>query len=126
LSWIGGGVEFIVSQNSPNARRAALLRPKFRKYATVDAVGAYLTPLEHRASMVVDPEPGSRLAPDPGGDDLIALAKGAAAHFPVSRDAHLTGLGRSQRPIVTLRAFLSTLEKDDCRDRGETIVAGPR
>jgi putative PIN family toxin of toxin-antitoxin system len=113
LSWIGGGFELVVSPNLLNELRAALLRPKFRKYVTVGEVGAYLTLLEHRASMVVDPEPGSRLTADPGDDYLITLARDAAAHFLVSGDAHLTGLGRSQPPIVTPRAFLSTLEKGD-------------
>lgn len=113
LSWIGGGFELVVSPNLLSELRAALLRPKFRKYVTVDEVGAYLTLLEHRASMVVEPEPRPRLTPDPGDDYLIALARAAAAHFLVSGDAHLTGLRRSQPPIVTARAFLSTLEKSD-------------
>ncbi len=113
LSWIGGGFELVVSPKLLNELKAALLRPKFRKYVTVDEVGVYLTLLEHRASMVVDPEPHPSLTPDPGDDYLIALARAAAAHFLVSGDAHLTGLRRSQPPILTPRAFLSTLEKSD-------------
>lgn len=111
LSWIGGAFELVVSSNLLNELKAALLRPKFGKYVTADEVIAYLILLEHRASMIVDPEPRPRLSPDPGDDYLIALARAAAAHFLVSGDKHLTGLKRSQPPIVTPRAFLSALQK---------------
>jgi putative PIN family toxin of toxin-antitoxin system len=111
LSWIGGGFELVVSPNLLNELKAALLRPKFRKYVTVDEVWAYLNLLEHGANVVVDPEPRPGLTPDPGDDYLIALGRGAAVHFLVSGDAHLTGLRRSQPPIVTPRAFLSALQK---------------
>ncbi len=111
LSWIGGGFELIVSRKLLSELRAALLRPKFRKYVTESEVGAYVTLLEYRASMVADPEPQPGLTPDPGDDYLIALARAAPAHFLVSGDTHLTGLRRSQPPILTPRAFLSALEK---------------
>jgi len=111
LSWIGGGFELIVSPKLLNELRTALLRPKFKRYVTESEVGAYVTLLERRASMVVDPEPQPSLTPDPGDDYLIALARAAAAHFLVSGDTHLTGLRRSQPPILTPRAFLSILDK---------------
>lgn len=112
LSWIGGGFELVVSPNLLNELKVTLLRPKFRKYLTVDEVWAYLNLLEHAASMADDPESRPRLTPDPGDDYLIALARAAAAHFLVSGDAHLTGLRRSQPPIVTPRAFLLALQKE--------------
>jgi uncharacterized protein len=115
LSWIEGGFEFVVSPNLLNELKAVLLRPKFRKYVTVDEVRSYLALLEHGASVVIDPEPRPRLAPDPGDDYLIALARAAAAHFLVSGDAHLTGLRGSQPSIVTPRAFLSALQKNQGR-----------
>ncbi len=111
LSWIGGGFELIVSRKLLNELRAALLRPKFRKYVTESEVRAYVTLLEHRASLVADPEPEPGATPDPGDDYLIALARAAGAHYLVSGDAHLTGLRRSQPPILTPRAFLSALEE---------------
>ncbi len=113
LSWIRGGFELVVSPRLLNELRVALLRPKFRKYVALEEVYAYLDLLEHGAYMVIDPEPQPGLTPDPGDDFLITLARAAAAHFLISGDAHLTGLRRSQPPILTPRAFLSTLEKTD-------------
>ncbi len=111
LSWIAGGFELIVSRKLLNELRAALLRPKFRKYVSESEVRAYVTLFEQRASLVADPEPQPGVTRDPGDDYLIALARVAGAHFLVSGDAHFTGLKRSQPPILTPPAFLSALEK---------------
>lgn len=113
LSWIRGGFELVVSPKLLNELKDVLLRPRFRKYVTVDEVGAYLALLERRATVLADPEPHPGLTPDPGDDYLVSLARAAAAHFLVSGDVHLTGLRRPQPPILTPRAFLSRLEKGD-------------
>ena len=113
LAWIEGMFELVASPKLLDELRTALLRPKFRKYVTVEEVEAYLALLEHRASTVADPEPHAGLTPDPGDDYLITLAGAAAAHFLVSGDAHLTGLRSSRLPILTPRVFLSMLEKDE-------------
>lgn len=113
LAWIEGMFELVVSPNLLDELRIALLRPKFRKYVTVEEVEAYLALLGHRASAVADPEPHAGLTADPGDDYLITLARAAAAHFLVSGDAHLTGLRSSRPPILTPRAFLSRLEKGE-------------
>lgn len=113
VAWIEGVFELVVSPTLLDGLRIALLRPKFRKYVTVDEVGAYLALLEHGGSMVVDPQPRPGLTPDPGDDYLITLAGAAAAHCLVSGDAHLTRLRRSQPPILTPSAFFSTLEKGE-------------
>jgi putative PIN family toxin of toxin-antitoxin system len=113
LAWIEGMFELVASPKLLDELRIALLRPKFRKYVTVEEVEAYLALLERRASTVADPEPQAGLTPDPGDDYLITLAGAAAARFLVSGDAHLTGLRSSRLPILTPRAFLSMLEKDE-------------
>jgi putative PIN family toxin of toxin-antitoxin system len=113
MRWIRGEFELIVSPRLLNELRTALQRPKFRRYVTADEVEAYWSLLEQRATVVVDPEPHSRLTPDPGDDYLVSLARVAAAHYLVSGDTHLTGLRRSQPPILTPRAFLSALEKSE-------------
>ncbi len=113
LHWIRGGFELVVSPGLLNELRTALLRPKFRKYVTADEVQAYCNLLGQGATMVVDSGPQPGLTPDPGDDYLVALARVAAAHYLVSGDAHLTGLRRSQPPVLTPRAFLSMLEKSE-------------
>jgi len=113
LHWIEGRFELVVSPKLLNELRAALLRPKFRKYVTEEEVGAYLNLLEHGASTVIDPEPRPRLTPDPGDDYLITLARAASAHFLVSGDTHLTGIRRPHPPILTPRTFFSMLEKTE-------------
>ncbi len=113
LSWIRGGFELVVSPKLLDELRTTLLRPKFRKYVTVDEAEAYLALLQRRASVVVDPELHPGLTPDPGDDYLVGLAMAAIVHFLVSGDVHLTGLRRSQPLILTPRAFLAALEKGD-------------
>ena len=105
--------ELVASPKLLDELRIALVRPKFRKHVTVEEVEAYLALLERRASTVADPEPHVGLTPDPGDDYLVTLAGAAAAHVLVSGDAHLTGLRSSRLPILTPRALLSMLEKDE-------------
>ena len=110
--WIDGEFELIASVKLLHELRTVLSRPKFGPYVTADEANAYLTLLEQTATVVDDPPtiPGS--SPDPGDDYLVALATGAAAHYLVSGDAHLTGLRRSQPPVVTPRGFLALLKTD--------------
>jgi len=110
--WIDGELDLIVSPKLLAELRTVLLRPKFSRYVTVDEANAYLNLIEQTATVVPDPPPLPGASPDPGDDYLIALAEAAAARYLVSGDPHLTGLRRTQPPVVTPRALLALLEKD--------------
>lgn len=109
LAWLEGRLHLIVSPGLLSELERVLLRSKFRPYVTKDEVAAYVDLIRNFAVLLADPEPQPGLSPDPGDDDLIALARASGADFIVSGDPHLTGLRRARPPVVTPRAFVGRL-----------------
>jgi putative PIN family toxin of toxin-antitoxin system len=105
-----GAFELITSPELLRELHTVLLRDKFRAYATVEEVDAFVTVIREASTSVTDPEPsGSRLSEDPGDEYLIALARGASVDALVSGDPHLLKL-RSRIPVRSPREFLDSLQ----------------
>jgi putative PIN family toxin of toxin-antitoxin system len=88
-----GGLELVVSPLLLGELEDVLARPKFRRYADLDAVREYVDLLRGEALVVPDPDGPSPLrSADPDDDYLIALAQSQNAVL-VSGDKHLLDIG---------------------------------
>jgi putative PIN family toxin of toxin-antitoxin system len=105
-----GAFELITSPELMRELRSVLLRDKFRPYATVVEVEAFLDLIRETSTSMTDPEPsGPSLSEDPGDEYLIALAREARADALVSGDPHLLKM-RARIPVRSPREFLDLLE----------------
>ena len=104
----GGSFELIASPLLLEELESVLGRKKFRRYADLDAVAAYLDLLRREVELAADPEtsPPIRCA-DPDDDYLIALAHSRNAAI-VSGDRHLLELA-PQMPVFSPIHFLADL-----------------
>lgn len=106
-----GSFELLVSPALLDELREVLGRDKFRRYASVDEVGAFVASIAAAGTLIDDPEvPTVGLSEDPGDEYLIALARSARADALVSGDPHLTSL-RVLIPVKTPREFLASLDR---------------
>ena len=107
--FLNGAFEMIVSQLLIEELEGVLRREKFRRYATLREVGAYVALVRSTAVSLDDPAPaGEQLSTDPGDEYLIALARTARVDALVSGDAHLLRLG-SRIPVRSPREFLDSI-----------------
>ena len=86
-----------------------LLRPKFRRYLSLDQARRYVALIAGIGESQPDPVVRPGLTPDPDDDYLPALAQAADADYLISGDPHLTGLSAIRPPVLTPRAFLDRL-----------------
>lgn len=101
----GAGYELIVSTLLLEELEVVLLRKKFRRYATVKEVMAYLAYIRRLATVAPDPDKPAPLAcPDPGDEYLLALAYSQKAVL-VSGDSDLLEIA-SGAPICAPTDFL--------------------
>lgn len=92
--------------------RTVLLRPKFRRWLSLDEVDQFVADLAAIGDKVDDPVAGpSRRSPDPDDEFLLALAEAADVEALVSGDSRLLEL-RITPPVVTPAAFLRRIEQD--------------
>ena len=87
-----------------------LVRPKFRRYLSLEQARRYVMLIAAIAESQLDPAVRPGLTPDPDDDDLVALAQAANADCLVSGDPHLMGLSGLKPPMIGPRAFLEHLE----------------
>jgi len=105
----GGAFELIASPALLAELRTVLMRDKFRQYASLDEVGAFVELIRVEGTLVEDPEPsGVGVTDDPGDEYLVALARAARADVLVSGDPDLLKL-RSRIPVRSPREFLDSL-----------------
>jgi putative PIN family toxin of toxin-antitoxin system len=90
-----------------------LLRPKFRRYLTMEQARRYVALIAGVSERRPDPAARPGLTPDPDDDYLVALAQAAGVDYLVSGDPHLTGLAEPQPPVLAPRAFLERLGSAD-------------
>ena len=109
-AWTRGAFELVVSHLLLEELTTALLRPKFRRWATESDVVAFVEVLRHAAVIVEDPAEVEPISRDPNDDYLVALAREARAHVLVSSDGDLTSIEGNDPPVVTPRRFLSSLD----------------
>lgn len=103
-----GGFELVTSRGLLSELERVLMREKFRRYVTVEEVGAYVRLVRQEGEVVDDPPTAAGASEDPGDDYLIALAGAAGAHVLVSGDRHLLSLG-DRFPVLSPREFLDSL-----------------
>lgn len=104
-----GAFELISSPGLLAELRTVLTREKFRQYATVDEVEAFLELIRAESTVIEDPKPSDvRVTEDPGDEYLVALARAARADALVSGDPDLLKL-RSRIPVRSPREFLDLL-----------------
>lgn len=82
-----------------------LLRPKFRPYASLIEVSAFLKIIADRAEHWPDPDDVPALCRDPNDDYLLALAVQAGAAHLVSGDADLLSLRAAGPAIMSPKEF---------------------
>ncbi len=104
-----GAFELIASPALLAELRTVLMRDKFRQYASVDEVGAFVELIRVEGTLIEDPEPaGMSVTDDPGDEYLVALARAARADALVSGDPDLLKL-RWRIPVRSPREFLDSL-----------------
>ena len=108
-AWVDGQFELVVSPNLVDELDRVLRRPRFTSYVSIADVDDYVGGLRRLATVLADPSPAPRAAPDPNDDYLVALAQAAKVHYLVSGDTHLTRLA-IRPPVLSPRAFLTFLE----------------
>ncbi len=105
----GGAFELIASPALLAELRTVLMRDKFRQYASVDEVGAFVELIRVEGTVLEDPKPsGVSMTDDPGDEYLVALARAARADVLVSGDPDLLKL-RARIPVRSPREFLDSL-----------------
>jgi putative PIN family toxin of toxin-antitoxin system len=102
----------VVSPLLVDELRTVLLRPKFRRWLSLDEVGRFVADLAAIGDNVDDPAAGPRRrSRDPDDEFLLALAEAADVEALVSGDSQLLEL-RTIPPVVTPAAFLRRIEQD--------------
>lgn len=86
-----------------------LVRPKFRRYLTIDQALQFVAAVQQIGGNHPDPDDSPRLTSDPDDDYLIALSRDSHADALVSGDPHLTSLEISDPSIYTPSRFLELL-----------------
>jgi putative PIN family toxin of toxin-antitoxin system len=87
--------------------RDVLVRPKFRRYLSVEQAHAFVGLVSLVAEHQADPPSEQQLTPDPDDDYLLALATSAGVDFMVSGDPHLTEIVGHEPPVVGPAAALA-------------------
>ena len=89
---------------------AVLVRPKFRRYLSVEEARRFVEVIRKLADIVDDPPDGEEpITDDPDDDFLVVLAEAVGADVLVSGDPHLTTLQRPGLTVMTPRSLLDAL-----------------
>ena len=86
-----------------------LVRPKFRRYLTLEQAHVYVALVGRVGERHQDPVVTPGLTPDPDDDYLVALAQEARAGYLISGDPHLTKAVGLPCPVLDPRTFLERL-----------------
>jgi uncharacterized protein len=110
--WRGGDIELVVSPALLTELRRVLLRPKFRRYLSLEEVERFVALIRREAELRTDPPEVPAVSADPKDDYLLALARATRVRFLVSGDAHLTDLDVLP-PVVTPAQLADMLTTGD-------------
>jgi putative PIN family toxin of toxin-antitoxin system len=109
-AWLDGAFELIVSDLLLTELERALSYPKLRAQVEPSEALEFVEMLRRGARTVEDRDAAPSVgSPDPGDDNLIALAEVAQAII-VSGDHHLLGLA-GQVPVLSPADFLAELDR---------------
>jgi len=86
-----------------------LVRPKFRRYGTLEEVEAFVAEVARYGARFADPVDPPTVSRDPNDDYLVALSQGVEVTALVSGDKDLTEIPDSDPPILTPAAAVAQL-----------------
>ena len=109
-AWLDGRFELIVSPMLLAELAGVLVRPKFRRWLTVEEANTFVRTLGISATLIEDPPPQRHSVRDPDDYYLLTLASSTDADFPVSGTADLTSSHDARPPVITPSAFLASLD----------------
>ena len=105
-----GRYRLIVSPMLLDELSAVLVRPKFRRYLSVENARRFVEVIRELAEVEDDPPEGDGpITDNPDDDFLVVLAEAVGADVLVSGDPHLTTLQRPGLTVMTPRSFLDAL-----------------
>lgn len=107
-----GRVVAVVSPRLVRELHSVLLRDKFRRYASLEEVDAFVVRLLARSDLVDDPQENPPVSRDPDDDYLVALARREQDTVIVSGDADLLTLDLPDVDALTPRTVLDALTND--------------
>jgi uncharacterized protein len=110
---LSGRVVAVVSPRLIRELHTVLLRDKFRQYASVGDVDAFVVRLLARSDLVDDPQQVQPVTRDPDDDYLVALARAQQNAAIVSGDQDLLTLDLPHVDVVTPRVFLDALTEPE-------------
>jgi putative PIN family toxin of toxin-antitoxin system len=102
-------VTAVVSEHLLDELAAVLVRPKFRRWVSVEDALAFVEALRNHAGVHGPPAPSRQPARDPDDAYLVALAEATDAVI-VTGDDDLLAAGLTP-PAITPRAMLDRLER---------------
>lgn len=98
--------DLVVSERLLGELRDVLMRPRFRRYATLEEVAEFLIWLSRKGILYDEGQIERTVQEDPKDDYLVALLRSSGADYLVSGDPHLTALGNSGlASILSPRSF---------------------
>ena len=104
---IAGRVTAVVTQHLIDELAGVLVRPKLRRWITLDDAAALVEALSREADLRPDPGPPSTRVSDPDDDYLVALAE-ATGSLLVTGDDDLLKADLTP-PAITPRAMIDRL-----------------
>ncbi len=109
-AWLDERFELIASPALLSELAGVLMRPKFRRWLTVEEARAFVGTLRAGATLVDDPPAQYHGLRDPDDGYLLTLARSAEADYLVSGDGDLTSLHNPQPPVIMPADFLASLD----------------
>lgn len=106
---LAGRAVAVVSPELVRELHTVLLRDKFRQYASVEDVDAFVVRLLARSDLVDDPPHVQPVTRDPDDDYIVALARAQPGTAIVSGDQDLLTLDLPDIDVMTPRTFLDAL-----------------
>jgi putative PIN family toxin of toxin-antitoxin system len=102
-------VTAVVSEHLLDELAAVLVRPKFRRWVSVEDALAFVEALRNHGNVHDPPNPSPEFVRDPEDAYLVALAEGADAVIVTGDDDLLAA--DLTRPAITPRALAERLER---------------
>lgn len=105
--WRRGAFEVVGSPKLVAELEGVLARPKIRARIPLEDATAFLEEMRRVSVWLDDPPPARNLAPDPGDDFIVNIARAASCAAIVSGDRRLHSVRNP--PVLTPRDFLDAL-----------------
>lgn len=110
IAWGLGAFEVVMSPLLLAELEGVLGRPKLRARVSQEDAASFIEWIRRSAVWVDDPATAQGLAPDPGDDFVVAMARAASSAAIVSGDKALLSIRNP--PVLTPRNFLEALSEE--------------